>query len=219
MNNREVDQIVLLTVIVNCGLGSKVLKVAKANGVTGGTIFLGKGTKKDHLLYYLALDDCRKEIVIMVTNKDNGTNAAIAIEKELKLNKKDHGIAYITTIDFAVGNHKCESLKEQSGKEQKDMYRAIYSIVEKGNGEKVMEAAQKAGAKGGTIMNARGSGIHETSRLFHMDIEPEKEVVLILAKEEDTEKITTAINQELQISEPGKGIVFVQKVEETYGLV
>jgi nitrogen regulatory protein PII len=219
MNNLELDQIVLLTVIVNCGLGSKVLKIAKANGVTGGTIFLGKGTKKDHLLYYLALDDCRKEIVIIVTNKDNGTIAAKAIEKELKLNKKDHGIAYITAIDFAIGNHKCESLKEQIGKEQKEMYRAIYSIVEKGNGEKVMEAAQKAGAKGGTIMNARGSGIHETSRLFHMDIEPEKEVVLILAKEEDTEKITTAINQELQISEPGKGIVFVQKVEETYGLV
>lgn len=213
------DGIVLLTVIVNCGQGSRVLKIAKASWVSGGTIFLGKGTKKDHLLYYLALDDCRKEIVIMVTSRSLGLKAAQSIEKEMKLSQKDHGIAYITAIDFAMGNHQSLAVETENGKEATHMYRAIYSIVEKGNGEKVMEAAQKAGATGGTIMNARGSGVHETTRLFHMDIEPEKEVVLILAKEEDTEKITNSINQELHISEPGKGIVFVQKVEETYGLV
>ena len=42
---------------------------------------------------------------------------------------------------------------------------AIMVIVD-GKAEKVIDAATEAGSKGGTVINARGSGIHETSRLF-----------------------------------------------------
>ena len=44
MINADEINIELLIVIVNNGLGSKILKYAKQNGITGGTIFLGKGT-------------------------------------------------------------------------------------------------------------------------------------------------------------------------------
>lgn len=81
-----------------------------------------------------------------------------------------------------------------------------------------MEAATKAGSRGGTIINARGSGIHETHTLFAMAIEPEKEIVLILSENNTTEAIVAAIRQELRVDEPGNGIIFVLDVNETYGL-
>ena len=43
--------------------------------------------------------------------------------------------------------------------------------------------------QGGTIINARGSSIHETSKFPNMEIEPEKEMVMILAKDDLADQI------------------------------
>lgn len=98
------------------------------------------------------------------------------------------------------------------------MYQAITVIVERGKAEDVIDAAVKAGSKGGTIIKARGSGIHETSKLFTMDIEPEKEIVLILSEADKTDAIVESIRKDMKIDEPGQGILYVQEVSKTYGL-
>ena len=97
------------------------------------------------------------------------------------------------------------------------MYHAITTIVDRGKAEDVIDAATKAGSKGGTIINARGSGIHETSKLFSMDIEPEKEIVIILSEVESTEN-RIFDKKPLKIDEPGNGIIFIQDVNKTYGI-
>lgn len=99
------------------------------------------------------------------------------------------------------------------------MYRAIFVVVDKGKAENVMDVAREAGARGGTIINARGSGIHETATFLNMEIEPEKEIVLMLTLTSMTDDIVAAIRDNLRIDEPGQGILFVQEVSETYGLV
>ena len=40
----------------------------------------------------------------------------------------------------------------------------ILTIVNKGFAEEAMEVAKEAGAQGGTIISARGSGIHEAGK-------------------------------------------------------
>lgn len=99
------------------------------------------------------------------------------------------------------------------------MYDAIFTIIDRGKADAVIEAAKQAGARGGTIINARGSGIHETQMLFAMEIEPEKEMVLILVKKELMEPVVSSIREQLQIDEPGNGIIFVQEVNQIYGLI
>ena len=59
----------LICVIVNFGQGSKVIKIAKKVGISGGTIFLGKGTAQSRILKLLDLSDIRKEIVLLATSK------------------------------------------------------------------------------------------------------------------------------------------------------
>ena len=51
-----------------------------------------------------------------------------------------------------------------------------------------------------------------------MEIEPEKEIVLILSEVTMTDAIINAIKESLKIEEPGKGIVYVQEVTRTYGV-
>jgi nitrogen regulatory protein PII len=98
------------------------------------------------------------------------------------------------------------------------MYEVITVVVDKGRAENVIEVATKAGSKGGTIINARGSGIHETMKLFSMDIEPEKEIVMILSEKETTDTIVSSIRGQLKIDEPGNGIIFTVDVNKAYGL-
>lgn len=215
----EVNEIELIYVIVNFGLGSKVLRIAKRNGVCGGTILLGKGTVDSRLLEMLALSDVRKEIVLMLAEKKTALEALEDLNREFNFDKPNHGIAFRLSVRNIYGVSSCKA-GDYRGKRgvESTMYNAIFTIVDRGRGELVIEAAKKAGARGGTIINARGSGIHETSKLFAMEIEPEKEMVLILAEHKLTEALTTAIREELKIDEPGQGIIFVQDVNQTYGL-
>jgi nitrogen regulatory protein PII len=98
------------------------------------------------------------------------------------------------------------------------MYSAIFVIVDRGKAEEVVDAAKAAGARGATIMNARGSGIHETQLLFNMEIEPEKEIVLILAQKDIVEPIAASIREKMKLDEPGNGILFLLDVNKTYGI-
>jgi len=216
----------LIYTIVNFGLGSKIIKFAKHNGILGATVFLGKGTIKNRILEFFDLTDIRKEIVIMISEKLIAYDVLEKLNKEFHFNKPNHGIAFSIPVLKLLGarsfscdetNSSINDINESRGAENR-MYNAIFTIVDKGKAESVIETATKAGSTGGTIINARGSGIHETQKLFSMEIEPEKEIVLILAKKEITDAIVSSIRKELQIDEPGNGIIFIQAVNKAYGL-
>jgi nitrogen regulatory protein PII len=209
----------LLCVIVNYGAGSKVLKYAKEEGIKGGTIILGKGTFKRPLLQFLELTETRKEMVLMIASRKIINPALERLNERLKLYKPHHGIAFVIPVTQFLGAGKYEyDAKNEIGGHNMTEYNAIFTIVDKGFGEKVVDAATLVGAKGATIINARGSGIHETSKLFSMEIEPEKEIVLILAEKTIVKPIITSICEELDIEQPGNGVIFVQEVHQTYGI-
>ena len=209
----------LICVIVNHGLGSKTLGVARGNGVSGGTIMLGRGTVENRWLRLLELTDIRKEIVFMVGEEAISKAALEAIDHKLQFTKPNHGIAFTMPIAGVMGlaGEASESNAQDGGRVS--VYRAVFVVVDKGKAEAVMNVARVAGAKGGTIINARGSGIHETATFLNMEIEPEKEIVLMLTPAALADKIVLAIRDSLKIDEPGNGILFVQEVSETYGLV
>lgn len=210
----------LLYVVLNSGLGSRALHIAKRKGISGGTILLGRGTVKNALLELLALTDVRKEIVLMAADRERSEIVLQTLNQELKLYKPNHGIAYSIPMTEICGSRSCRYHKFDGPEENhKTMYQSITIIVDKGKGEAVVEAASKAGSRGATILNARGSGIHETSRLFNMEIEPEKEIVLIISDQRHTDEIVASIRENFQIDKPGNGIIFVQNVSQVYGLL
>lgn len=215
----EKETIVLICVIVNRCVGSKVLNASRKYGITGGTILRGRGTIGNPLLEALALNDVKKELVLLVTEASVGMQFLDNMAKELKLHKRNHGIAFVIEVAHVCGSKglSCSGGKEDGGEED-TMYQSMHIIVDRGKGELAVEAATKAGAKGATIIGARGSGVHETSRVFNMEIEPEKEIVLIILKRELAEQVVAAVGEALDIDKPGNGIIFVQNVRQVYGL-
>lgn len=218
-NHPESNEHDLLCAVVNHGSAGRVIKIAKRYGVIGATVCLGKGTVKSRLLGFLGLDDVEREIVLMVSERTAANNALEGLNRELALDKPHHGIAFSLPVANLLGARGCErySAKVSRGVEGA-MYNAIFVVVDRGKAEAVIDAATKAGSRGATIINARGSGIHETSTLFSMAIEPEKEIVMILAQVSLTESIVSIIHERLHIDEPGQGILFTLDVNKAYGL-
>jgi len=216
MENPYLPCFEMIYVIVNYGIGSKVLRKAKEHGVRGGTVVLGKGTIKNALCNFLSLYDESKEIVLLGADWKTAEYALDELNRDFKFDKPNHGIAFSTGITDIIGS-KCEKIdKAERGAEP--MYKLITTIVNRGKAEDVIDAANEVGSKGGTIINARGSGIHETKKLFNMEIEPEKEMVLIIASTESAERIVNTIREKLELDKPGNGITFIQDVNRAYGI-
>lgn len=95
----------------------------------------------------------------------------------------------------------------------------ICCIVDKGYSDLVMGAARESGARGGTVIGARGTGNNEIEKFYGVVIKPDKEMVLILVKDEEKEKILTAIGKECGLNTKGQGIAFALPVSDSVGLV
>ncbi len=97
--------------------------------------------------------------------------------------------------------------------------RLIVSIVRKGWGDTVLEASMKAGAHGGTVLFGRGIGRNEQQRVFGIQIEPEKEVVLTVVPADIAATVLKDITRAAQLSAPGHGLAFIIPVEQVAGIV
>lgn len=217
MNKIGTSSFELAYIIVNDGMASKVLHKAKKYGIPGGTIFRGKGTVNNRLMNFLSLYDQKKEIIVMCAESILIEDVLKKLNKEFQFSKPNHGIIFTVKTCEIIGSKSCSCKNIGRGVEE-NMYQVIFTIVNRGIGEDVIDAAKLAGSKGGTIVNARGSGIHETMKLFNMEIEPEKEMVIIISKKEIANEIVDSIRKEVNIDKPGNGIIFVQDVGKVYGI-
>lgn len=60
--------------------------------------------------------------------------------------------------------------------------------------------------------------MNETTKVFDMEIDTEKEMVIILAKNDATESIISSIREKLEINKPGNGIIYIQDAMNVYGV-
>lgn len=95
---------------------------------------------------------------------------------------------------------------------------AIIVIVERGKADRLVDVAKRAGATGATIFYARGTGHAEAKRLFNLNIEASKEVILILSEAAKSQPIIDAVAEAGRLRDPGTGIVFTMPVSSVLGL-
>ena len=78
-----------------------------------------------------------------------------------------------------------------------------------------MEAARPAGAKGGTIVRARGTANPEAEEFFSINIQADKEVLLILVPKGIKDDVLKAIYKDRGLADEAKGIAFSLHVNRT----
>ena len=97
-------------------------------------------------------------------------------------------------------------------------HEVIFCVVNAGFSEAVMDAAKEFGARGGTVIRARGTANSESEKLFGITIQPEKEIVKILVTSDSKDDILHELYREVGLKTPGQGIAFSMPVDNVVGL-
>ncbi len=97
-------------------------------------------------------------------------------------------------------------------------FELIITIINRGFSEDVVDAAKSAGAQGGTVLHARGTGVHEAEKFFGISIQPEKEMVLTLVPSGIKQAVMRAICEHAGLSTEGRGLSFSVPVDEVRGI-
>ena len=99
-----------------------------------------------------------------------------------------------------------------------EKFEVIIAFVNSGFSDLVMNAAREQGARGGTIVHARGTGTAEMEKKYNIIITPDKEMIMILVRESIKEQVLSAIYKSAGLGTDGQGIAFTLPVEDVVGL-
>lgn len=99
-----------------------------------------------------------------------------------------------------------------------DNHEVILAIVNGGYAEEVMDVAKEYGARGGTIINARGVAREETAAFFGFTLHQDKEVLMIVVEKHIRDAVLNGIYKTMGMSKKATGIVFSLPVSDVAGL-
>ena len=102
--------------------------------------------------------------------------------------------------------------------ENNQKYELILAIVNKGSTDLVMNAANAAGGRGGTISVARGTGNPELAKFYGLAIQPEKEIVFIVVDKTIKDAVMKKIYDDAGIATQGQGIIISLPITDAVGL-
>lgn len=185
--------------------------------------FRGKGTAKQSMLDLLGIENNEKRIVVAVANEEKSREFIRQQKRQMFVGVPGGGIVVSVPIKSVGGGKTVAYLN--GGKhdakytpEFNQDYELIVVVINSGTTDMVMEAARKAGARGGTVIHGKGTGEKGGSRFFSVSLASEREVVLIVAGSEQKKDIMRSILTEAGADSSAESIVFSLPVSEVAGI-
>lgn len=223
----------LLLTIVDRGKGDAVAQLLEQEGATAQFIALGTGTAHQGLLALLGLKDTDKDVVASFLRGAGAGRVMRRLNRVLEIDLPGRGIAFTVpvgsvggreTMQLFMGADAPETEREEETPMQhihqpeQPSHDLIIAIVNRGFTDLVMDAALPAGARGGTVVHARGAGAKEGSQFFGITIAPEKEMVLILVPHDRKIPVMQAVTRGAGLTSEGQGLVFSVPVTDVMGV-
>ena len=180
---------------------------------------LGRGTATTEILDYLSLEATEKAVLLCMTA--HSPRLVRRAARELWLDVPGRGVLMTVPVGSIGGKAAKDYLLQQEAEESmgKELtHQLIVVITNQGYTDKVMDAARAAGATGGTAIHAKGTGTELAKKFFGVSIAEEKELILILAKEETRKPIMQAVIREAGMQTEAQSLVFSLPVSDLAGL-
>ena len=199
----------------------KVLDVLEHNHALFSLGMLGKGTANSRILNYLGLGETEKMVFFSIMPSRIARETLNAMNERLALDTPGHGIAFMARIHEGCYHVPVRFTGDESGGEaveQTTMHDMILVVVNRGYTEEVMDVARTAGATGGTVLHARGCGLAGAEKFFGVTIQPERELILIVARVEDSCGIMSAIAEDMGPGSAAGAISFSMPLTDVKGL-
>ena len=184
------------------------------------------GTAKKSILDLFGVEESLKTVHYTIVTENKKAELLKGLTKEMAIDLPNKGIAVSIPLSSIGSRHALEAFadghqNDESENEVNDMTQCetelIIAICESGHTEKVMEAAREAGAAGGTVVHAKGTGA-KYAKFFGLTLADEKEMIYIVSTRENKKNIMTSIIQGAGPHTDAHAIVFSLPVSDTAGL-
>ncbi|MBO5196959.1 MAG: P-II family nitrogen regulator [Lachnospiraceae bacterium] len=215
----------LMTTIVDKKNLQKYMELYQENHLNVMFLTLGIGTAANEMLDYLGLDSKDKAISFSALEEDSWLTVKKQLEKKLQIDAPGGGIAFIIPLSSIGGKKTLQFLLERQDYQQEEestltntTHELIIAIANQGYTNMIMDAARTAGAYGGTVIHAKGTGMQTAEKFLGVSLAAEKEIILIVTKTELKNPIMQAIMKDAGLDSKAKSIVFSLPVTDTAGL-
>lgn len=223
----------ILVVIVNRTDGEKTTKLLRNKHFILQFTCMAQGTQGSDILNLFGLDSINKAVVLCLAPGFRLKAELMEIAEGLNLKKPGKGIAFTIPLDgislpkippekFHLSEHLHENIKNMETEVDKmnnDItHSIILAVINQGNSEELVKTAKASGAKGGTVINARRTGIEDAVKFFGITLQAEKEIVAILTERDSKQAIMDAIDESFGMQSPAHGIILSVPVDGIVGV-
>lgn len=215
----------LMTTIVDRKVAKKYSELYKENEQHVMFVTLGSGTAANEILDYLGLENTEKAVIFSVQEESAWQKIKKQLQQKLKIDAPGGGIAFTIPLSSIGGKKTLQFLlegqnyqKEEESTLKDTVHELIVVIADQGNIELIMDAARGAGAYGGTVIHAKGTGMEQAEKFMGVSLAAEKEMIFIVTRKEQKNEIMRAIMEKAGLNSRAKSIVFSLPVTDTAGL-
>ena len=189
--------------IVERGKGAAAIKLFTRNQVYLHTQFPGKGTATSEIMDILGLGSTEKDIIISYATSAAASLLLNKLDNDLRGAVTSGGITFsipltgLSNLVLATITYKTDLKKgdnNMSG-EHKGENSLILITCNQGTSDWVMDTAKTAGARGGTVLRARLSGVEELENSYGLTMTPDKEILMIIVPNDIRNAVMESVNQ------------------------
>lgn len=195
----------------------------KSKNVTPVLTMLGRGTATENQLRKLGLEDVQKALIAGVISGKEVRDFFKDAKKEFMVDIPGNGVMMTVPIKSVSGGKTLAYMANQRemDKEVPKMefkYELIIVIANSGHIDDVMDTARGAGADGGTVIHAKGTGAKFADKFFGVSLAEEKEVIIIAEVKRKKAAIMKAIAEKMGPATPAGAICFSLPISEIAGI-
>ena len=210
----------LIYLVCNRAKTKDVQKILRHQHIFFNLVMYGKGTAPSRILSYLGLGETEKAIFFCVAPRSASEEASKLLAEKLHLEKDGNGILFWVKIKKGCYHHPIKFIDKENGEKamKEAEYNLIMVIANRGYSDEVMDAARAGGASGGTILHVRGGGSAGMEKFFGVTIAPDKEMIMIVAKDDITDNIMSEIAKDNGPESDAACVSFTTPVDHVNGI-
>lgn len=183
---------------------------------------LGFGTATDEQLSVYGLDATEKAVISSFASAEQLTQIFKSARRRLFIDIPGNGILLTVPLKSVAGGKSLSYLTDcaiTGGKPQMNFeHELIIAVMNEGYSDTVMDAARAAGAGGGTVLHAKGTGKGRGNTFFDLNIADEKDMVYIVAHADEKAAIMASINEKAGPDTRAGAICFSLPISSVAGL-
>ena len=182
----------------------------------------GRGTAKSEHLAVYGLDATEKYVVGAVASAQEAESLLRSAKRKLFIDIPGNGVMLTVPLKSVAGGRTLAYLTDSQkagGIPSMDFeYELIVVILNEGYSDLVMDAARAAGAGGGTVLHAKGTGGTRGEKFFSVSLADEKDMIYIIAHRDEKAAIMRSINEQAGPGSRAGAICFSLPISSVAGL-